>query len=109
MVLFRARTGVCASLAGYLILTVLVRPAQLADLDGLVRLEEASFETDKLSRRSFRHWITTDHRALLVAQTQAEQRIVGYILIIYHPAPVWREFIRWRFRRNNEAPVSANY
>ncbi len=66
-------------------MTVLVRPAQLADLDGLVRLEEASFETDKLSRRSFRHWITTDHRALLVAQTQAEQRIVGYILIIYHP------------------------
>lgn len=65
------------------VLTTLIRPAQLADLDGLVRLENACFVTDRLSRRSFRHWITTDHRALLVAE--AANTIVGYILIIYHP------------------------
>ena len=30
----------------------------LATLDDLVALENASFDTDRLSRRSFRHWIT---------------------------------------------------
>jgi ribosomal-protein-alanine acetyltransferase len=60
-----------------------IRPARLADLDGLVALENASFDTDKLSRRSFRHWLTTEHRALLVAEI--ERRVAGYILIIYHP------------------------
>lgn len=64
-------------------MTVLVRPARPADLDGLVRLENASFATDKLSRRSFRHWLSTDHRALLVAELA--NSIIGYILIIYHP------------------------
>ncbi|MGZ8191673.1 MAG: peptidase C39 family protein, partial [Methylococcaceae bacterium] len=64
-------------------MTALIRPAQLADLDGLVKLENASFVTDRLSRRSFRHWIATEHRALLVAE--AANTIAGYILIIYHP------------------------
>lgn len=62
---------------------VLIRPARPDDLEGLVKLENASFDTDRLSRRSFRHWITTEHRALLVAEFDC--RIVGYILIIYHP------------------------
>jgi ribosomal protein S18 acetylase RimI-like enzyme len=62
---------------------ILIRHAKPDDLDQLVALENASFETDKLSRRSFRHWITAEHRALLVAEV--EGRIVGYILIIYHP------------------------
>lgn len=64
-------------------MTPAIRSARLADLDALVSMENASFETDKLSRRSFRHWLTTEHRALLVAE--CEQQVVGYILIIYHP------------------------
>jgi len=60
-----------------------VRPAQSADLEGLVALENASFATDKLSRRSFRHWLSSDHRALLLAEWAG--LVVGYILIIYHP------------------------
>ncbi|WP_230874696.1 GNAT family N-acetyltransferase/peptidase C39 family protein [Methylomonas sp. LL1] len=60
-----------------------IRPAQPNDLEALVKLENASFDTDKLSRRSFRHWLTTEHRALLVAE--ADKNIAGYILIIYHP------------------------
>ncbi|MDP2901519.1 MAG: ribosomal protein S18-alanine N-acetyltransferase [Methylovulum sp.] len=64
-------------------MTVLIRPGKLADLDDLVKLENAGFTTDKLSRRSFRHWLATDHRALLVAELM--RRVVGYILIIYHP------------------------
>ncbi|MEQ1529243.1 MAG: peptidase C39 family protein, partial [Methylococcales bacterium] len=42
-----------------------------------------SFSTDKLSRRSFKHWLTTHHRALLIAEQ--DLRLIGYILIIYHP------------------------
>jgi ribosomal protein S18 acetylase RimI-like enzyme len=60
-----------------------IRPAQLGDLDDLVALEKACFDTDRLSRRSFRHWITTEHSALLVAEVAG--KIEGYILIIYHP------------------------
>ena len=60
-----------------------VRPARLSDLDDLVALEKASFDTDRLSRRSFRHWITTEHRALLVAEVA--HKVEAYILIIYHP------------------------
>ena len=64
-------------------MSVAIRPARLGDLNGLVVLENSSFTTDKLSRRSFRHWLTTAHRALLVAEV--ERVIAGYILIIYHP------------------------
>ena len=64
-------------------MTVLIRNAQLTDLDELVTLEASCFETDRLSRRSFKHWITTEHRALLVAEVA--KAVAGYILIIYHP------------------------
>ena len=64
-------------------MTVLIRNAQLSDLNQLVALENACFDTDRLSRRSFKHWITTEHRALLVAEV--ETAVVAYILIIYHP------------------------
>ncbi|TCV77443.1 MULTISPECIES: GNAT family N-acetyltransferase/peptidase C39 family protein [Methylomonas] len=66
-----------------LVNTLAVRPAQSADLEGLVALENASFATDKLSRRSFRHWLSSEHRALLVAEWAG--LVAGYILIIYHP------------------------
>ena len=62
-------------------MTVLIRNAQLTDLDALVALETACFETDRLSRRSFKHWLAADHRALLVAEVA--KAVAGYILIIY--------------------------
>ena len=64
-------------------MTVLIRNAQLTDIDALVVLETACFETDRLSRRSLKHWLAADHRALLVADV--EKIVAGYILIIYHP------------------------
>jgi len=64
-------------------LNALIRPAKLTDIDGLVHVENASFATDRLSRRSFRHWLGTEHKALLVSELSPD--IVGYILIIYHP------------------------
>jgi ribosomal protein S18 acetylase RimI-like enzyme len=64
-------------------MSIVIRPALLTDLNQLVALETRCFDTDQLSRRSFKHWITTEHRALLVADM--EGALVGYILIIYHP------------------------
>jgi len=52
------------------------------DLDALVALEDAAFSTDRLSRRSFRHWISGTSRAFLVATI--DHALVGYILVIYH-------------------------
>ncbi|MDD5580609.1 MAG: GNAT family N-acetyltransferase/peptidase C39 family protein [Methylobacter sp.] len=62
---------------------ILIRQARLEDLDELVELEGSSFATDKLSRRSFRHWLIADHCALLIAEV--EKAVAGYVLIIYHP------------------------
>lgn len=64
-------------------MSVVVRAAQMTDLEALVALENTSFDTDRLSRRSFRHWLSTPHRALLVAEKG--QAVRGYILIIYYP------------------------
>lgn len=64
-------------------MTITLRAAVPSDLDALVSLENACFLTDKISRRSFRHWISTNHRALLLAETG--QTLVGYILLVYHP------------------------
>jgi len=64
---------------------MLIRPAVLTDLNALVSLENACFSSDRLSRRSFRHWLTTEteHRLLLVAEIN--QHCVGYVLFLYHP------------------------
>jgi ribosomal protein S18 acetylase RimI-like enzyme len=62
---------------------ILIRAVQMDDLDALTALEKQSFVSDRLSRRSFKHWITTEHRALLVAEWA--NTLVAYILIIYHP------------------------
>ncbi|MDP4535561.1 GNAT family N-acetyltransferase/peptidase C39 family protein [Alkalimonas collagenimarina] len=58
-----------------------VRPAELADLSALLSLEQACFDSDRLSRRSFRHFIL-DQRSdiqLLVKQ----RTIAGYFLVLY--------------------------
>ncbi|MEZ5541812.1 MAG: GNAT family N-acetyltransferase/peptidase C39 family protein [Pseudomonadota bacterium] len=62
---------------------ITLREAKPDDLDALIALETAAFSTDRLSRRSFRHWINnTDSRAFLVAS--ADGALAGYILVIYH-------------------------
>ena len=56
-----------------------IRPATEEDLVSLVRLEERCFDTDRMSKRSFRAQIHSDHNLLLVAEL--EGRVMGYILI----------------------------
>jgi ribosomal protein S18 acetylase RimI-like enzyme len=58
-----------------------IRPAVLADLDVLERLEQAVFATDRLSRRSFRRFITRPADALLVAE--ADGAGAGYVLLLF--------------------------
>lgn len=58
-----------------------LRPVLPSDLDALVVLEKMCFDVDRLSRRSFRHWIQADNCAFIVAES--EGRLVGYSLIIF--------------------------
>lgn len=60
-----------------------IRTVDITDLDVLVTLENQCFETDRLSRRSFKHWIATENRAFLVAERGG--KLSGYVLTIYHP------------------------
>ena len=59
-----------------------LREATLEDLDALVRLEEETFDTDRISRRSFRRFLQNDTDYLLVAEI--ETGVAGYILLLKH-------------------------
>jgi ribosomal protein S18 acetylase RimI-like enzyme len=61
---------------------VWIRPAVISDVDQLVELENACFDSDQLSRRSFK-WMITKGRALLLV-AESEQHVVGYVLLLYH-------------------------
>jgi ribosomal protein S18 acetylase RimI-like enzyme len=58
-----------------------LRAAGLADLDGLTALEAACFQTDRLTRRSFRSFIDKGRATLLVADVDG--RLAGYALVLY--------------------------
>ena len=61
---------------------VQLREVHSNDLNALVMLEEAAFSSDRLSRRSFRHWLASDKCAFLVATV--DNTLAGYVLVIYH-------------------------
>ncbi len=61
---------------------LVVDVAKQDDLQSLIDLENRCFETDRLSRRSFRYWLSNEQCVFLTAHIQ--QQLVGYILIIYH-------------------------
>jgi len=57
-----------------------IRHAVLPDLPELLRLEELSFENDRLSRRSFKRWL--GHRRCAFLVCEEDGRLCGYILVI---------------------------
>jgi ribosomal protein S18 acetylase RimI-like enzyme len=57
-----------------------IRHAELSDLPELLRLEELSFENDRLSRRSFIRWL--GHRRCAFLVCDEGERLCGYILVI---------------------------
>jgi ribosomal-protein-alanine acetyltransferase len=58
-----------------------IRAATLNDIDALFALETAVFETDRISRRSFRALITRPTATTLVAETDGA--IAGYAMILF--------------------------
>ena len=65
---------------------VVYRQAEARDLKPLLSLERSCFETDRLSERSFRHWIRSQHGCLLVAEQIGEHNgsLLGYGLLWCH-------------------------
>lgn len=59
---------------------VIVRAATEYDLEALVRLEEESFASDRISRRSFRRFLDSSAARMLVAEAPGG-RVVGYALV----------------------------
>jgi ribosomal protein S18 acetylase RimI-like enzyme len=60
----------------------MIRPATPDDLDALVRIENHSFETDRLSRRNFRYLLTKANAATLVDERDGTIR--GYSMLLFH-------------------------
>ncbi|MEJ2060480.1 MAG: GNAT family N-acetyltransferase/peptidase C39 family protein [Gammaproteobacteria bacterium] len=58
-----------------------IREATADDIDALVELENASFETDRLTRRQFRYMITRAHADVLVCETEGV--LAGYVLVLF--------------------------
>lgn len=57
-----------------------VRPAGVADIPALLRLEAGAFGGDRLTRRSFHHLLTRAHAFCLVAEQDAA--VAGYALVL---------------------------
>jgi len=58
-----------------------IRPATVADLGPLVRLENASFDTDRLTRRQLRYMLTRA-RAVTLVMPGADGGLAGYALAL---------------------------
>lgn len=59
-----------------------MRTATISDLDALVALEARCFDSDRLSRRSFRRMLKQAHADVLVHESGAG--LEGYALVLYH-------------------------
>ena len=59
-----------------------IRLARVEDLDRLLALENRCFELDRLSRRSFRHFLSSDTASCMVAERAGE--LLGYALVLFH-------------------------
>lgn len=62
----------------------MIRDAILDDVPALVELESRCFETDRLSARSFRRFLTKG-KAILLADADEGGRITAYALVLLHP------------------------
>jgi ribosomal protein S18 acetylase RimI-like enzyme len=60
-----------------------LRRGRVGDIDALLFIERAVFTTDILSRRSFRHFLTSRTATLVVAVIGG--MIAGYALVLYPP------------------------
>jgi len=65
-----------------------IRPAVTADLDALVALENACFDSDRLTRRQLRYMLARAQAVLLVAEPGAGggRGLLGYVLVLFNRA-----------------------
>jgi ribosomal protein S18 acetylase RimI-like enzyme len=61
-----------------------VRKAERGDLDALIALEQRVFATDRLSRRSLRHFLASPTAAVIVAEAQGG-RLAGTAIVLFRP------------------------
>ena len=59
-----------------------IRAATVADLDALLEIEQRCFDTDRLTRRSFRHMLTRAKAITLVHERDGD--LDGYALVLFH-------------------------
>lgn len=60
----------------------MIRRAKLCDLGELVRLEQASFRTDRIRRRQFRHLLTRGNCVTLV-DSRSGSALAGYATVLF--------------------------
>jgi ribosomal protein S18 acetylase RimI-like enzyme len=58
-----------------------IRPARASDVDALLAIETAVFQTDRLSRQSFRRLIGRPSAAVLIAQVGGV--VAGYCVVLF--------------------------
>jgi ribosomal-protein-alanine N-acetyltransferase len=61
---------------------VRVRRAELSDLDDLVALEQATFDSDRISRAQFRRHLDSDSASVLVASAN-HRRFLGTAMVFF--------------------------
>ncbi len=60
----------------------MIRKATLQDLNALLALEDRSFDTDRLSRRSFRHLLTKANAVTVIDERDGE--MAGYATVLFN-------------------------
>src|SRR5439155_17266313 len=60
-----------------------IRAAQPADIDALMDLEQQIFSTDRLSRRSLRHFLHSPTASVIVAEESS--RLAGTAIVLFRP------------------------
>lgn len=60
----------------------MIRSARGQDLDALVAIENAAFDIDRISRRSFRYLLTRANAQTRVYEEDG--RLLGYVMVLFH-------------------------
>lgn len=63
-------------------MSIQLRLANIADLPSLLQIESTCFSSDRLSRRSFKHYLSSEHGKIIVAERDND--LLGYGLIWLH-------------------------
>ena len=61
----------------------MIRTARRQDLDALVAIENAAFQIDRFTRRSFRYLLTQANAETQVYEDAAGQ-VLGYVIVLFH-------------------------